>query len=58
MAAYNAGAGKVSKIIKESGTSDFWKLARAGYFSKQTVQFVPKVLAAAVISSQPKEYGF
>lgn len=58
LAAYNAGAGKVSTVIKKAGTNDFWKLARNGYFSKQTTNFVPKVLAAAVITSKPQQYGF
>lgn len=58
LAAYNAGAGRVSREIAAAGTSNFWELARQGRLSYETRTFVPRVLAAALILRNPKQYGF
>jgi membrane-bound lytic murein transglycosylase D len=58
MAAYNAGAGRVRKAIRMTGTSDFWKLADSAYLPVETKNYVPQVLAALQLSSNPKGHGF
>lgn len=58
LAAYNAGAGNVSKAIQDGGSRDFFVLARKGLLPKETTEFVPKVLAASLISADPKRFGF
>lgn len=58
LAAYNAGAGSVNKAIKRGRTKDFWKLARAGHFKRQTAEYVPRVIAMSIIMRDLPEYGF
>jgi membrane-bound lytic murein transglycosylase D len=57
-AAYNAGAGKVSRAIKRYRTEDFWELARGQYLRPETRHYVPKLIAAALIAKEPEKYGF
>jgi membrane-bound lytic murein transglycosylase D len=58
LAAYNAGPTRVSKAIRQSNSRDFFEIARKGYLKKETAQFVPKVLAAVLITSNPQRFGF
>jgi membrane-bound lytic murein transglycosylase D len=57
-AAYNAGAGRVSRGIKSTGSTDFWELADARVLRSETRNYVPKLIAAAIIAKNPKKYGF
>jgi membrane-bound lytic murein transglycosylase D len=57
-AAYNAGAGKVSRAIRRYRTEDFWELARGRYLKPETRHYVPKLIAAALIAKEPEKYGF
>jgi len=59
VASYNAGPGKISRAIRKYHTTDFWQLCRAGdYLKDETKNYVPKLLAALLISKQPEKYGF
>jgi membrane-bound lytic murein transglycosylase D len=58
MAAYNAGEGKVGRAIDRTGERDFWKLAAKGVFRNETVNYVPAILAAMLISKDPRRFGF
>jgi membrane-bound lytic murein transglycosylase D len=57
-AAYNAGAGKVRRAIEMTGSRDFWTLASSSYLRQETKDYVPKILAAAIIGKSPEKYGF
>mgnify|MGYP001267030178 CR=1 FL=1 len=57
-AAYNAGPTRVSRGIKAHGTRDFWTLKKKGSFRPETDNYVPKLLAAAIIGKHPERYGF
>ena len=57
-AAYNAGPTRVSRGIKNFGTKDFWTLSKKGAFRAETDNYVPKLLAAAIIGKNPARYGF
>jgi membrane-bound lytic murein transglycosylase D len=57
-AAYNAGAGRVSRGIKSTGSTDFWDLADARVLRSETRNYVPKLIAAAIIAKNPEHYGF
>ncbi len=79
-AAYNAGAGKVSRGLKRLGTGAagdyeeddesadqvgdangddrFFNLSDTRYLRKETKDYVPKLIAAAMIAKQPEKYGF
>jgi membrane-bound lytic murein transglycosylase D len=54
LAAYNAGAGRVSREIKRCKTNNFWKLDLA----QQTKTYVPLFMAATIIAKHPEKYGF
>jgi membrane-bound lytic murein transglycosylase D len=58
LAAYNAGGGSVRKAIRKGNSRDFWKLARSGQFRRQTVDYVPRVIAMSIIMKELNEYGF
>ncbi|MEP6990450.1 MAG: lytic transglycosylase domain-containing protein [bacterium] len=60
-AAYNSGAGTVSKALKKvtgktQGTDeDFFRILPA--LPKETQDYVPKLIAAAKVGSNPDDYG-
>lgn len=58
VASYNAGPGKISRAIKRYHSTDFWELSRGDYLREETKNYVPKLLAALLISKQPLKYGF
>jgi membrane-bound lytic murein transglycosylase D len=58
MAAYNAGSGRVRSAIRKAKSSDFWVLADSPYLPVETKNYVPKVLAALMLSSHPSRHGF
>jgi membrane-bound lytic murein transglycosylase D len=65
-AAYNAGAGRVERGIgrlpgdvPDSLTDQvFFQLAEQRYLKRETRDYVPKLIAAALIAKQPARYGF
>ncbi len=57
-AAYNAGSGKVRRAIEGVGSRNFWDLASSKYLRQETKDYVPKILAAAIIGKSPEKYGF
>jgi hypothetical protein len=46
LAAYNAGEGRVQRIIKKTGIRDFDEMSRRGLLPLETRKYVPAVLAA------------
>lgn len=58
MAAYNVGENRVRREIIRNGTRDFWTLARKRRLPRETINYVPKFLAARMIGSDPAKYGF
>jgi membrane-bound lytic murein transglycosylase D len=58
MAAYNAGEGRIMGAIMRAGTRNFWELAKQKALPRETMDYVPKFLAAAIIGSDPKRFGF
>lgn len=55
---YNAGAGKISKAITRYQTEDFWEMSKYRYLRPETKNYVPKLLAASMLASDPIKYGF
>jgi membrane-bound lytic murein transglycosylase D len=57
-AGYNAGEYKIMKAIKRYRTEDFWKLTDQRYLKRETKDYVPQMIAAALIAKEPEKYGF
>ena len=57
-AGYNAGENKILRAISMYNTSDFWEISQGSYLKRETKEYVPKLLAAAIIAKDPARYGF
>jgi membrane-bound lytic murein transglycosylase D len=57
-AGYNAGEYKIIRAMKRYRTEDFWKLTRHRYLKWETKNYVPQMIAAAIIAKDPEKYGF
>ncbi len=59
LASYNGGPGRVQRAMKRSGLADFWALsASTKHLPRETRDYVPMILAAAIIARNPEKYGF
>jgi hypothetical protein len=58
LAAYNAGIGGVSRAITRAGSSDFWVVAKKGRLKRQTIEYVPRFIAATIIVNDLEGHGF
>ena len=58
MASYNVGENRVQREVMKHMTRDFWELARKRRLPKETINYVPKFIAAKMIGSDPKKFGF
>jgi membrane-bound lytic murein transglycosylase D len=58
MSAYNAGEGRIMNAIMSANTRDFWQLAEKKALPVETMNYVPKFLAAAIIGHHPEQFGF
>jgi membrane-bound lytic murein transglycosylase D len=64
-AAYNAGEGRIHRGVRRlPGEADsltdatFFQLADRRYLRRETRDYVPKLIAAALVAKQPARYGF
>ena len=55
LAAYNCGAGRVSRASRLHQTYDFWQMHS---LPRESRNYIPYYLAAAIIAKDPGEYGF
>lgn len=57
-AGYNAGEGKIRRAIKRYGTNNFWEIRKGRYLKAETKNYVPKIMALAIIGKNLKAFGF
>lgn len=57
MAAYNSGPGTVQSAVKRTGYADFWELYRRNVLPKETRNYVPIIVAVAIMTKNPSQYG-
>lgn len=59
-AAYNSGAGTVNRAIKRGKSRNYWRLSgsRSRHFRQETKDYVPRILAAALVAKNYRKYGF
>jgi peptidoglycan lytic transglycosylase D len=58
MAAYDHGAGNIQRAVARTGYANFWELYKRHELPSETDNYVPEILAAIIIASHPKQYGF
>ncbi len=57
MAAYDWGAGKVQRAVQRTGYADFWELYQRNVLPAETKNYVPIIVAAAIMAKNPSQYG-
>ncbi|HZT74589.1 MAG TPA: transglycosylase SLT domain-containing protein [Terriglobales bacterium] len=57
MAAYDAGPATIQRAVAESGSADFWVLYRRGLLPQETRNYVPIIIAMALMAKNPRQYG-
>ncbi len=58
MAAYDCGPINVQRAIEKTGYADFWSLRKLHALPTETENYVPIILATALIGKNPQAYGF
>jgi membrane-bound lytic murein transglycosylase D len=57
MAAYNSGPLNVARAIQRTGYADFWELQRRRALPRETQNYVPIIIALALVAKSPATYG-
>ncbi|NRA46266.1 MAG: LysM peptidoglycan-binding domain-containing protein [Oligoflexales bacterium] len=57
-AAYNSGESRVMNTIIKHGVRDYWKLIEMKALPRETRNYVPKFIAAAILGQQARSHGF
>src|SRR2546430_10973181 len=57
LAAYNSGPGTVQAGVQRTGYADFWELYRRNVLPKETKNYVPIILAIAIMAKNPGQNG-
>lgn len=58
MAAYNTGELRILRAIMDGQSRDYWTMAMQKRLPRETRNYVPKFIAAALIGLNPQKYGF
>ncbi len=57
MAAYDWGQSNVQRAVQRTGYADFWELYRRNVLPQETKNYVPIIIAAAIMAKNPQQYG-
>ena len=57
-AAYNAGEGKVNRAMARYKSDNFWDLRKKRYLRSETKNYVPKIMALAILGKNLQSFGF
>lgn len=57
LASYNCGEGKIIRYKDSHPKGDFWSLRKTKFIRKETKEYVPAILAAIIVASQPESFG-
>jgi membrane-bound lytic murein transglycosylase D len=57
MAAYNSGPLTVARAVERTGYADFWHLQEMRALPVETRNYVPIIIALALVSKAPSQYG-
>ncbi len=56
-AGYNAGVGRIYRAQRK-GVNDFWEMTKGKHLRKETRGYVPKLMAAAIVTKHRDVFGF
>ena len=56
--AYNAGEYKILRAIETLKTNNYWRICQAGFLRRETKDYIPKLIAAAILAKNPQRFGF
>lgn len=56
-AGYNAGEGKIGKAVRRYGSENFWDITKGRYLKPETKNYVPKIMALAIIGKNLEAFG-
>jgi membrane-bound lytic murein transglycosylase D len=57
MAAYNCGEPRVMEAVVKNGRANFWELHEKSLLPKETLNYVPKILAAITVARNAESYN-
>jgi membrane-bound lytic murein transglycosylase D len=58
MAAYNAGPVRIQRAMDTTGANNFWTLVEKKALPRETINYVPTILALTIIGKNPEKFGF
>ncbi|HDS01873.1 MAG TPA: lytic transglycosylase domain-containing protein [candidate division Zixibacteria bacterium] len=61
MASYNTGLGRIRNALMRMDVIEqnrFWYLVKNDMLHNETVEYVPKIMAAMIIATDPVKFGF
>jgi membrane-bound lytic murein transglycosylase D len=58
LSAYNAGETRIMNAIMRGKSRDFWQLVKDKQLPTETMDYIPKFMAAFMIGTHPEKYGF
>ncbi|MCC7202125.1 MAG: transglycosylase SLT domain-containing protein [Nitrospirae bacterium] len=58
LASYNAGSGKIQRVLDKNGSSSFWEIGQSRALAAETKNYIPKFMAAMIIARNPEAFGF
>lgn len=56
-AGYNAGERRIERAIIKHETNDFWELSKYNTLPRETREYIPQLIAAAIIAKDPEKFG-
>jgi len=56
--AYNAGEYRILRAIEQLKTNNYWRICETKVLRRETKDYIPKLIAAAIIGKNPDKYGF
>jgi len=57
LASYNCGEGKVIRYLRNNPKGDYWAMRKSRYLRRETKEYVPAILAAILLASDPSAFG-
>jgi membrane-bound lytic murein transglycosylase D len=57
LASYNCGEGKAMRYLRKHPGKDYWEMRNAKLFRRETKEYVPAILAAILLASDPRSFG-